>query len=91
MTTIAAINATHNGNPNTLVTSTPIKAPIIKISPCAILMIPSTPNTRVNPRATMAYMLPSVIPLIICSNSKKSHPFTLGKAKLALPVFAPKH
>ena len=54
VTTIAAINA-HQMEPQIyLVTKTPIKAPNIKISPCAILIIPKTPKTSVNPRATIA-------------------------------------
>ena len=44
----------------------PTKAPIIKMPPCAMLMIFKTPNTSVKPIASTAYKLPRVNPLTNC-------------------------
>ena len=54
VTTMAAINASQIEPSQLLVTTTPTKAPNMKISPCAIFNIPNTPKTSVNPRATIA-------------------------------------
>jgi hypothetical protein len=41
-------------------------APSMKISPWAKLIIPRIPKTRVNPRATRAYVDPRVRPFTSC-------------------------